>query len=354
VSSTALIPAGSSSLTFAEVERLGENIARSGLFGIKTKEQAVALMMIAHAEGRHPALAARDYDIIQGRPAKKSEAMLRDFLEAGGKVQWHALTDDIADATFSHPQGGTARISWNMERAVRAGLGRKDNYRAYPRQMLRSRTVSEGVRTVWPGATSGLYVPEEVATIEGVAEPSTEATTRREQINADVPLTAQPQAQQLDQQADRAYGATAGAAKPPGGLDEPRGAVWLKNLDALLAQAQARQEVVDLRGDPRVSRVLEGRETPDNIKRRIEALFGTAFARFPVNGEGRAAADPPADWNDPISELLAEVAAMDLIALNGLPTNAAWRARAREAASFPPDEARLNEAIAERRAALQP
>jgi len=35
-------------------------------------------------------------------------------------------------------------------------------YRKYPRAMLRSRTVSEGCRTVYPAATSGLHVPEEV------------------------------------------------------------------------------------------------------------------------------------------------------------------------------------------------
>jgi hypothetical protein len=153
--------------SFSEMERLAEAIARSNMFGMKTKEQALVLMAISQAEGRHPALAARDYDVIQGRPAKKSEAMLRDFLDAGGKVQWHSLDDTVADATFSHPAGGTVRISWNMERAAKAGLGGKDNWKKFPRQMLRSRTISEGVRTVYPMATSGLYVPEEAAEFTG-------------------------------------------------------------------------------------------------------------------------------------------------------------------------------------------
>lgn len=157
----ALAKVPASALAFDEIERLAVNIAKSGLFGIKTPDQAVALMMIAHAEGRHPALAARDYDVIQGRPAKKAEAMMRDFMEAGGKVEWHALTDDVADATFSHQQGGSVRITWDMKRAQAAGLGGKDNWKKFPRQMLRSRAVSEGVRTIWPMATSGMYVPEE-------------------------------------------------------------------------------------------------------------------------------------------------------------------------------------------------
>jgi len=157
----AIAPISAIGGTFAEMERLAVAIAKSGLFGMKTPEQALVLMAISQAEGRHPALAARDYDVISGRPAKKAEAMMRDFLLAGGKCEWHAITDRSVDATFSHPQGGSARISWDMERAAVAGLGARDNWKKFPRQMLRSRVVSEGVRTVWPLATSGLYVPEE-------------------------------------------------------------------------------------------------------------------------------------------------------------------------------------------------
>jgi hypothetical protein len=43
-----------------------------------------------------------------------------------------------------------------------AGLGGRDMWKKYPRQMLRSRVVSEGIRTVCPMATSGMYVPEEI------------------------------------------------------------------------------------------------------------------------------------------------------------------------------------------------
>lgn len=145
-----------------DLERMARAIAASKLFGIQTPEQALALCLVAQAEGRHPATAAQDYHILQGRPAKKADAMLRDFLAGGGKVEWHTLTDAMADATFSHPAGGSARIDWTLARAKQAGLT-TPMWSKYPRQMLRSRTVSEGVRTVYPMATSGMYVPEEVA-----------------------------------------------------------------------------------------------------------------------------------------------------------------------------------------------
>lgn len=160
-----------------EIERMASSVAKSGLFGVKTADQALALMLVAQAEGRHPALAARDYDIIQGRPAKKAEAMMRDFLESGGKVEWHQLDDKGCAATFSHPSGGTVKIDWTMARAVSAGLGGRDMWKKYPRQMLRSRVVSEGIRTVCPMATSGMYVPEEIQDIvrEKVIKPTSGA-----------------------------------------------------------------------------------------------------------------------------------------------------------------------------------
>ena len=66
-------------LGFHEVQQLATSIARSGLFGMKTPEQALALMMIAQAEGRHPALAARDYDIIQGRAGEEGRGHAPGF-----------------------------------------------------------------------------------------------------------------------------------------------------------------------------------------------------------------------------------------------------------------------------------
>lgn len=53
-----------------------------------------------------------------------------------------------------------------MERAKLAGLGGKENWRKFPRQMLSARVISEGVAACYPMATSGLYVPEEVEDFE--------------------------------------------------------------------------------------------------------------------------------------------------------------------------------------------
>jgi hypothetical protein len=143
------------------MQQMAAAMAQSKLFGMKTAEEVLSIMLVAQANGQHPAAAARDYDVIQGRASKKSEAMLRDFLAAGGKVEWHEYSDKRCDATFSHPQGGSVRVDWDMARATKAGLAGKDNYKKFARNMFRARCISEGVRTVCPVATGGLLSAEE-------------------------------------------------------------------------------------------------------------------------------------------------------------------------------------------------
>jgi hypothetical protein len=173
-----------------DVERMARAFAASKLFGVQTPEQAIALCLIAQAEGRHPASAANDYHIVSGRPAKKAEAMLRDFIKSGGKVTWNALSDEIADATFSHPDGGEVRISWDMKRKAQAGIN-NPLWAKFPRQMLRSRCVSEGVRTVCPAATSGMYEPEETKEFaEASPAPRNVTPVRSEPIRTGKPAKA--------------------------------------------------------------------------------------------------------------------------------------------------------------------
>lgn len=149
-----------------DVWRMAQAVAQSGLFGMKSPEQAMALMLVAQAEGLHPATAARDYHVIQGRPALKADAMLARFMQAGGKVKWSSYTGECVKATFSHPQGGEVEVEWTLAQAKSIGLANKETWRQYPRQMLRARVVSEGIRTVFPGVAVGVYTPEEVADFE--------------------------------------------------------------------------------------------------------------------------------------------------------------------------------------------
>ena len=162
MSNTQLTQQVNTQVALGDMQVMANAIVKSGLFGMKTPDQALALMIVATAEGRHPGSVASDYHIIQGRASLKSDSMLARFQQSGGRVEWHDHTNEKVAATFSHPAGGSLRIDWDMARAKAAGLGGKDNWRSYPRQMLRARVISEGVRATFPAVLNGMYTPEEV------------------------------------------------------------------------------------------------------------------------------------------------------------------------------------------------
>ena len=150
-------------IPFGDLQQMATVVAKAGCFGFKTMEQAAALMLVAQADGLHPAKAATHYHIINGKPSLTADAMLARFQQAGGRVNWDAYSDDAVTGTFSHALGGSVSITWTIARAKKAGVGNLDKF---PAAMLRARCISEGVRTVYPGVIVGMYTPEEVSTFE--------------------------------------------------------------------------------------------------------------------------------------------------------------------------------------------
>ena len=145
-----------------DIQAMAEVAATSKMFGFKNTQEAMAIMLLCQAEGLHPAIAMRDYHVIQNRPALKADAMLARFQQAGGTVVWKEYTNDAVTGLFSHPQGGSLEVTWTLVQAKSIGIANKDNWKNYPRAMLRARVISEGIRAVFPGCVVGVYTPEEV------------------------------------------------------------------------------------------------------------------------------------------------------------------------------------------------
>lgn len=149
-------------IPYNDMQQMAEVAASSKMFGFKNTQEALAIMLLCQGEGLHPAIAMRDYHVIQGRPALKADAMLARFQQAGGAVKWDVYTDQEVTGTFSHPSGGSLAVTWTIAHAKSIGIANKDNWRNYPRAMLRARCISEGIRAVYPGCVVGVYTPEEV------------------------------------------------------------------------------------------------------------------------------------------------------------------------------------------------
>lgn len=160
-------------IPFEEKKEMALAVSKSGLFGIKSPDQALVLMSICEATGLHPMQACQDYHIINGKPSLTADAMLARFQQSGGKMEWNVYTDTKVQGTFSHPQGGKITVDWTIERARSAGLN-SPNWKKFPRNMLRARVASEAIRAILPSIVSGTYTPEEVMDFDSPA-PSTPA-----------------------------------------------------------------------------------------------------------------------------------------------------------------------------------
>jgi hypothetical protein len=180
-------------LTVQDMNALAKQVVQGKLFpSFDSEAKLMTLMMLCQAEGIPPIVAVRRYDIIQGRPALKSDAMLGDFQTRGGKVAWLTYTEEEVKAEFSAP--GLSQpviVSWTIEMANRAGLTAKTGpWKQYPRAMLKSRVISEGIRISMPAIISGIYTPEEVADFVPQIAPQAE----RSAIEAEVVPPQDPKA----------------------------------------------------------------------------------------------------------------------------------------------------------------
>lgn len=305
---SALIPAPADLMTPApapttitEVLQMAKIVADSGLFpAFKSPQAAAALMLLCRAKGMDPMTAVERYHIVQGRPVMRAEAMLSEFLAAGGKVEWHERSESIARATFSHPQGGSITLAWTIEQAKAAGLTGKDVWRQYPRQMLHARLVSEGVRSVCPGVTNGLYTPEEATDIRGDQSlPATTGAKESDILRPDLSEAPAPERNWLKARP----GTTAPGQEAPFGPDQPLPARQGQPAPAPSRRRSPLEEAADAfvdlaEGLGYVVRSSDGRPSKKGLLSLLSTMRGSEVTSLPASaGEWASACQELTDWH---------------------------------------------------------
>ena len=158
------------------IEKMGEMIWASGMFGCVKPEQGMVLAMQCLAEGKAPLELAKTYHIIEGKLTMRADAMLGRYLTTGGKVKLLVRSDTEVRAIWSK-DGNDVEIASTLEEFKNNGIalsakgGLKDNWRKFPKQMLTARNVSEAVRLLAPQIISGIYTPEEVSDFSSQDKP---------------------------------------------------------------------------------------------------------------------------------------------------------------------------------------
>jgi len=149
-------------LSFEQLKETAQVMAESKLFpSWDTPQKMLSLMLLCKAEGSDPITAVNRYDNIKGRISKKPIAMIEDFINDGGKVEYLESTDKVCKIKFTCPNGVEHVEDYTMQDALKAGNANKDNYKKYPKSMLRARCISSALRAIYPKSTSAVYTPEE-------------------------------------------------------------------------------------------------------------------------------------------------------------------------------------------------
>lgn len=171
-------------IPYKDIAAMASAVVKSKFLGGNDSE-VLTLMLVAQAQGRHPASVAMDYNIVYGKPALKADVILGRYQQSGGCVKWLEMTDERVVGEFTHPQSGTIKIDWDIDRAKMAELAHKDTWKKYPRALLRARVISEGVRASYPAVLGGMYSTEEVSDFDHPKSSSTTITVLPEETQSE-------------------------------------------------------------------------------------------------------------------------------------------------------------------------
>lgn len=127
---------------------------------IRNANQAITIALKGRELGIPMMQAFTHIHIIKGKPTISAELMLSLILreEPNLKIEY---PDYSAEKVTVKVKGQS--FSWTIQEARDAGLLDKDNWKNYPRAMLRSRAISEMARSLFPHRLMGCsYTPEEL------------------------------------------------------------------------------------------------------------------------------------------------------------------------------------------------
>jgi len=166
-------------MSFADMLAMGNTLVTTGFLpvAIKTGAQAAAIILTGRELGMQPMRALRSLNMVKGKVTEAADSQLARFKTDGGRAVWKQLDATAAVLHLVHPNGDEHTETFTMADARAAGLtlphenGERSMYEKHAKAMMRSRTITAGMKSIgWEGG-SGVYDPDELP-------PSTPASPR--------------------------------------------------------------------------------------------------------------------------------------------------------------------------------
>ena len=159
--------------SFGEMVAMGDKLVSTGFLPahLRTGAQVAAVILTGRELGMEPMRAVRSLSLVKGKVVESADSQLARFKADGGRAQFKVLTESEAVLWLRHPNGDEHMESFTLADAKNAGLASNENYRKFPKAMLRSRAITAGLKSVgWEGAV-GNYDPDELAPAAVTVEP---------------------------------------------------------------------------------------------------------------------------------------------------------------------------------------
>lgn len=155
----------STQVNFDSDMKVAQMLVKSGYVpkDVSRPEQVLFLMLLGRDMGLSPVQSLRHVRMIQGRPELSADIQLGKFCEQGGKFKWLKLSDTEAHLWLQSPSSLEPHVStFSIEHAKRAGLLSNATWGKYPKAMLRSRAITQGLKDIGFILGAGIYAPGEV------------------------------------------------------------------------------------------------------------------------------------------------------------------------------------------------
>lgn len=143
---------------------IGEVFAKSGMFpDVKSQAQAVVKILAGKELGISPFESMASIYVVNGRLALTSKAMA-GLIKKSKKYDYviKKLDDTECIIEIITNDGTVGTTTFTIKDAAKALLLNKDNWKAYPKNMLFARALSNACRFYCPEIISGYYIKEEL------------------------------------------------------------------------------------------------------------------------------------------------------------------------------------------------
>lgn len=147
---------------FATTFKIAEAMVKSGILprGIDNPYKAFAIIQKGREMGVEPMRALTGIYLIEGKTVVSPELKLECFIQRGGRVKWVESTATVAHGLFTSKSGLLHDEHVSIQDMQAAGLTGKDNWRKYPKSMLRARCIAFALRAMGEG--DGSFTPDEL------------------------------------------------------------------------------------------------------------------------------------------------------------------------------------------------